>query len=294
MLVSIIIINYNTFDLTCNCMESIITYTHNVRYEIILVDNASTKDRPDEFIKRFPSVKLIKSSDNGGFAKGNNLGIQHASGDVILLLNSDTFLTEDSISIAAQFLTKHSDAGAISTKLTYLDGTYQSNARRFRYIFNECYDLLRPILLLLPYRKRATLMLNQYFKGDFNTDCDWVSGAFMMFRKSLLQQLPEGKLDERFFMYGEDQLWCLQIQELGYTNYYLSETSVVHISNASTEPQKQLLLLKTMIGRELEVMEYRKGKSLYYYTFKFIYMIKEMGRYYVKISLQKMFNYRLR
>lgn len=294
-MVSVIIINYNTFQLTCDCIRSVQRATKDVAYEIVLVDNASTKDSPDDFLVQFPDIKLVKNPVNGGFAQGNNLGIQHATGDIILLLNSDTILHDNSISKAALFLQScRHDIGVLSAHLTYSDGKYQHNARAFRSIRNEVLDLMRPLLMLMPYPKRAALMLNQYFKGDFDTYCDWVSGAFFMFRKEILNDLPERKLDERFFMYGEDQLWCWQFRNAGYKCYFLSDAKLIHIANASTEPAKQLKLLKTMISHELEIMRYRKGSSLYYYLFSLIFVAKERGRYYIKLLAQKMLNYRIR
>jgi len=275
-------------------MESVLRLTHNVPYEIILVDNASPDDNPDDFLLKFPSIKLIKSKENGGFAKGNNLGIMAASGDTILLLNSDTFLTEDSISVAAKYLQADPGIGALSVRLVYTDGKLQHTARKFRSIKNEVFDMLRPLLMIIPYKKRAALMLNQYFNGDFNTYTDWVSGAFMMFRKEVLDKLPGKKLDERFFMYGEDQLWCYQFYQLGYRSFYVAETTVVHIHNASTEPSKQLKLLKKFLELELKIMEYRKGRSLYYYLFSIILTTKEMIRYYIKTVVYKLFRYRIR
>lgn len=293
-MVSIIIVNYNTFRITCDCIESIFNHTKKVPFEIIVVDNASPDDNPDEFLIRFPSIRLIKSKENGGFAKGNNLGIAAANGDIILLLNSDTLLTEDSISKAAAYLQTTGNIGALTVRLVYPDGKLQHTARKFRSIRNEVLDLLRPLLLLLPYKERANLMLNQYFHGDFNTYCDWVSGAFMMFHKSLLDKLPGCKLDERFFMYGEDQLWCYQFTTLGYKNFYFSETTVIHIHKASTAAAKQLQLLKKFTELELKIMEYRKGKNLYYYCFSFIFLIKEKLRYYIKLLIYSLFKIRLR
>lgn len=293
MLISVIIINYNTFDITCNCIRSVIEHTRNAAYEIILVDNASTKDQPDAFLELFPNITLVKSKENGGFAKGNNLGIQYAKGDIILLLNSDTIVTDDSISKAAIYLEEHSKY-VLSTKLTYEDGVYQKNARKFRSIRNELLDMLRPILYLLPYERRAHLMLNQYFKGDFDTECDWVSGAFMMFYREHLHKLPDHKLDERFFMYGEDHLWCYQFAEHGIKSYFLSTASVIHIANASTEPTKRLKLLRTALKHELEIMCYRKGKGLYYHIFMIIYTSKEKARYYITDIVLRIFNKRIR
>jgi GT2 family glycosyltransferase len=285
---SIVIINYNTFQLTCACIESVLKFARNISYEIIVVDNASPKDNADDFLVRFPQIKLVKNPENNGFAKGNNLGIQHAQGNYILLLNSDAYLIEDCLSPAVDYLQHHRDIAALSVKILYPNGRFQKTARRFRSVRNELLDLLRPMMLLLPYRSRATLMLNQYFRGDFDVEVDWVSGAFMMFPRKILEQLPARKLDERFFMYGEDELWCYHFQQLGYRNYFLSTTSVVHIANASTAPSKQLQLLKTMIAHELEIMREMHGCGLYYQTLKAIFLTKEYGRYWVKVLVWKM------
>lgn len=286
MLISIVIINYNTFQLTCNCISSIIKYVE-APYEIILVDNCSTKDDPNEFVKIFPTIKLVKNPVNNGFAKGNNLGIAHTSGNIILLLNSDTYLLDDGISKPAEILANSEFIGALGIKLLYEDGKYQHSARKFRSIRNEILDLLRPVLWLIPYKQRARIMLNQYFKGDFSIECDWMMGAYMMFKKAILNDLPEKKLDERFFMYGEDQLWCYQITQAGYKNYYNADNSIIHIANASTEPTKQLKLLKLFVKHENVIMAYRKGKGLYYYIFKCIYTSKDYLRYYIKTFVQK-------
>ena len=295
MRVSVIIVNYNTFKITCNCIESVIKHTTGTDYEIVLVDNASTKDNPDEFLRKFPGITLVKSPENGGFAKGNNLGISHASGDVLLLLNSDTYLTEDSISKAAKHLQATSGIGALTVRLVYPDGKLQHTARKFRSIKNELLDLCRPLLKLMPYKKRSQLMLNQYFRGDYNTWCDWVSGAFMMFHKDLLENMPGKILDERFFMYGEDQLWCYQFAQHGVKNYYLCETTVVHIHGASTDPGKQMQLLNKFITLELEIMKYRKGeRSLYFFLFSLVFVAKEKARYYIKVVAFKLFNIKIR
>ncbi len=294
MLVSIIIVNYNTFDVTCACIESVILHTKGVSYEIILVDNASPNENPDDFLQKFPSIRLIKSKENGGFAKGNNLGISVARGDIILLLNSDTQLTEDSISIAAQRLSETDDIGALSVRLVYTDGKLQHTGRKFRSIRNEILDLMRPFLKLMPYKRRSQLMMNQYFHGDYDTYTDWVSGAFMMFRSDILKALPESKLDERFFMYGEDQLWCYQFTQLGYRSYYLASTTVIHIHNASTAASDQIKLLKKLLQFELKIMEYRKGKGLYYFIFKIILTTKEMMRYYIKTITYSLFRHKIR
>lgn len=281
-MVSIIIINYNTFLITCNCIKSIYEHTKGIEFEIILVDNASTESDPEKFKENFPGIDLIKSNVNTGFAGGNNLGIAKANGDTILLMNSDTYLIEDSVSKAGKYMPALDRVGALGVKMKYPDGAIQHTARRFRSIKWELLDLFRFILYLLPYRKRAIIMLGKYFKSDFNCNCDWVNGAFFLFSKEILKHFPGGKLDERFFMYAEDQLWCWQFSQLGYKNYFYSETSIVHINNASTKREKRLQLLKTMFNHELEIMRERKGNGLYYLVFVLIYGTKEWVRFFVK------------
>ena len=101
---SVIIINYNTFALTNKCIETIYQFTKGVEFEIILVDNASAECDADLFKKNFPDITLIKSTTNLGFSGGNNLGIQQASGEYILLLNSDIELTVKSSMSPINFL----------------------------------------------------------------------------------------------------------------------------------------------------------------------------------------------
>ena len=88
MQLSIIIINYNTFTLTCNCIQSIEDKVKDIDYEIVLVDNASVECDPNLFKSKFPQINLVISDTNTGFAGGNNLGLKQATGDYILFLNN--------------------------------------------------------------------------------------------------------------------------------------------------------------------------------------------------------------
>jgi GT2 family glycosyltransferase len=205
-----------------------------------------------------------------------------------LLLNSDTYLTEDSISIMAANLNAEPKIGVACCRMVYPDGGLQYAARRFRSISWELLDAFRFTVMLIPYKKRAQLMLGRYFKNDFDTACDWVSGAFFMFRKNIIDQLPGKKLDDRFFMYGEDHLWCWQIKQLGYTTCFFSNTTIVHINNGSTSISKQLKLRRTMLDHELIIMKERKGNGIYYILFSIIYSAKENTRNAVKYTWVKL------
>lgn len=243
-LLSIIIINYNTFTLTCKCIESILQYTQGVKYEIVLVDNASTECDADKFLELFPQVILIKSTENVGFAKGNNLGLQYAKGEYILLLNSDTELLENSIFKAINYFQKDKAIGVLSTALIYPDGTLQPVANRFPAISLELIELLR-IQKFLPKSYREKALLGFFFPQNKTTEADWVWGAFFLTKRSIIEQFPNQKFPDDFFMYYEDVQWCYFIKKkLGYKIIYFPETSVLHYGSASSPQVDEKTLTK--------------------------------------------------
>lgn len=235
MEISILIVNYNTFALTCQCIESIFAHVHTVSFEVVLVDNASTECDPGLFKERFPFITLVKADTNVGFAKGNNLGIERARGEVLLLLNSDTILQDDGVSVCFEYLNSHPRTGAVTTKLVYPDGKTQSNCQRFPNVLFNLMELLR-LQKFFP-RWGGRMLLGPFF--DYNTvaKVDWVWGAFMMMPKELISKMPNGKLFDDFFMYGEDMWWCWDIKALGYDVVFLPAGRVIHLVGASAGPK---------------------------------------------------------
>lgn len=237
MQLSIIIINYNTFQLTCNCIQSIKEKLLNLTYEIILVDNDSSECDPNLFLKQFPDIKLIISAENTGFTGGNNIGLSKASGEYILLLNSDTELINNAPKICYDYMQQHPEAGITTAQLQYPDGRIQYNCRRFRTISWELLEII-PLYLFLPKKKKEQLMLHHYFDHKSFAKCDWVWGTYMFFSKKIINQLPGNKLPADFFMYVEDVLWCWHIKKLGYEIHFLPEAKVMHIHKGSTSKEK--------------------------------------------------------
>ncbi len=231
--VSIIIVNYNTYKYTSKCIKTVIEFTKGVSYEIILVDNASTECPADNFKQEFPSIELIKSPVNTGFTGGNNLGIEKAKGDYILLLNSDVELTADSISDCVKILKQNEKIGVISCKLLYPDGTIQKQCQRFPSVKRTWIELFR-LHKFIPQPKRGLIMQGAFFDHLSSIYTDSVWGTFFMFPKKMLRLFEGNKLPEGFFMYAEDLLWCYSINKLGYSVYYNANTSVIHHSAASS------------------------------------------------------------
>ena len=275
MQLSIIIINYNTFTLTSNCIQSIDDRVKDIEYEIVLVDNASVECDPNLFKTNFPHVKLVISNTNTGFAGGNNLGLHHATGDYILLLNSDTELINNAPKICLDHLQENKIASLITCQLSYPNGNIQHNCRRFRTIGWEILEIF-PLYKLMSKPKREQLMLHSYFDHQSFSNCDWVWGTFMLFPKSIIAQFPEKKLSTDYFMYCEDVLWCWEIKQLGYQIHFLPEAKVMHIHKGSSSKEKLQKVKLSSIINHANFM-----KKIYpdwrWYLFAGIYFVKQYG-----------------
>lgn len=256
--VSIIIINYNTYDLTCRCIQSIIDKTHQVSYEIILVDNASSECNPEEFKNKFPFIKLVKSAENAGFAKGNNLGILVSEGEMILLLNSDTELLNDAISICYYKTCEDNSIGLISCKLFYSDGKFQYSGFNFPTIF---YELKKALRL---YKFYGNNWQNSFYLGIKSEaaefEADWLIGAFLMFKKTILHKFPNKKLYDRFFMYEEDIYWGYIVKnKLQLKNIVINSAEIIHHEKGSNYDFTKRSFNSTIYQNRQEWMKKEKG-----------------------------------
>jgi GT2 family glycosyltransferase len=275
MELSIVIINYNTFKLTCACIQSLQAGISGIDYEIVLVDNASTETDPDQFAVLFPSIKLVKSPTNTGFTGGNNLGIEHASGNYVLLLNSDTELINNAPKITLDYIKAHPEVGMVSAQLRYPDGRIQHTCRRFRTIGWELLEVF-PLYKLLPKAKREQLMLHHYFDHESFADVDWVWGAYMLFRKDTVARLPQGKLSDDFFMYCEDVLWCWDFKQLSYRIHFLPEAKVMHVHKGSVSKDKWIHIRTTSIRNHAKFMK-KFYPDFRWYIFAAVYFTKQYG-----------------
>ncbi|MGE4288395.1 MAG: glycosyltransferase family 2 protein [Salinivirgaceae bacterium] len=231
--VSIIIINYNTFELTRRCIQSVIDKTTEINYELILVDNASNEKNPDEFLFLFPNINLIKSPVNLGFAGGNNLGISQAKGRVILLLNSDTELINNAIKICFDRLNSDNSIGIISSALYNYNESLQKQCNFQESIWRSGFELLR-LHKVLSKTARGRVLQGAYCEHIKPMYTDKVWGTFFMFRRDLLNGFPQKKLHDDYFMYGEDVQWCYFVRNvLKMKILYYPEAKIYHLGGGS-------------------------------------------------------------
>jgi GT2 family glycosyltransferase len=276
--VSVIIINYNTYSLTCKCIESVIKKTSGVLYEIIVVDNASTECNPDKFKENFPTIRLIKSNVNLGFSKGNNLGIEHASYDYLLLLNSDTELINNAILLAYQRILKDPAIGALSSKLLYPDGRVQPTASVFPSLKRELRELFR-INKSISKDKRADYYLGDQFDHLKEKEAEWIWGAFFLTRKRIVDEFPGKKLHDSFFMYWEDVQWCYFLKKKGYKVLYYPEAEVLHhLSGSSSESEVELKKYNSKILPNLFQWMLDEKGNVYTYAYFFTKIVHALSQ----------------
>ncbi len=237
---SIIILNYNTKNLVVACIESIIKYVNKVKYEIIVIDNASSDgsvEKLKSFVNKYKFITLIVNRNNLGFSKANNQGIKKAGGKFILLLNSDTLFKENFIYQMINWLIRNPDVGVASCALLSPDGSIQGNGgyfptltRVFSWMIIQ--DLPLVDLIIKPFHplKSKSFSKNKHFFKK-RKELDWVTGAFFMFRKTITDEI--GFLDEDYFMYTEEVDYCYRIKSKGYKIVYNPSWSIYHIGGAS-------------------------------------------------------------
>lgn len=229
--VSIIIVNYNTRQLTLDCLASVYASHTSYQYEIIVIDNASHDGSVEAIRTAYPQVRIIANRDNTGFAVANNQGMKVARGRYILLLNSDTVVQPDTLEIMIGFMDRRPEMGASGCKVILPDGSLDKACKRGFPTPSASFYYAFGLSRLFPDRPK----FNQYQLGHLSPDdeypIDCLVGAFMLVRREVVEQV--GGLDETFFMYGEDVDWCYRIKEAGWDIYYYPRTYIVHYKGAS-------------------------------------------------------------
>ena len=243
MVLSIIIINYRTFELTKNTIDSVLSNDCNYDYEILVVDNKSDDGSLEKLEETFSNeiknskITFIANNSNMGFSYANNLAIKKSSSKYILLLNSDTIIKENTLNKCLNYIETHQDVGALGCKVSLPNGELDKACKRsFPNPINSFYRLFH-----IP---NKNLEVNNYNlsnlddNGVYEIDC--LVGAFMLVKKDVINQI--GMLDEDYFMYGEDIDWCYRIKESGWKIIYFGEVEIVHYKGSSSNKKSFKLI----------------------------------------------------
>ena len=236
-LVSIITVNYNQTEITCQLLESLqkITYPN---IEIFVVDNASFKDDPSPIKLRYPEVSFILSEKNLGFAGGNNLAIRESNGEYILLINNDTEVDAGFLEpLIAKMITDPA-IGVVSPKIRYF---YQPDLIQY-----AGFEPMSPITI-----RQHSIGFNQKDNGQFDIDkpTDFGFGAAMIVSRAVINKV--GLMSDIFFLYYEEMDWMARIRRVGFEIWYVHNSLVFHKDSITTGPESPLKTYYLNRGRLL-------------------------------------------
>lgn len=234
-LISVIIVNWNTRQLTAECIASIYEKNQQAKFEIIVVDNASRDGSLPWLREQFPQVRFLSNAMNEGFARANNRAMREAGGEIFLLLNSDTVLkSAEPLNNLSAYFAAHEDTAVLGAKLVFPDGRLQSVGRDFL--------TLKKCIQQQLFFSSAGIWKKSDQRAD-PREADYVDGAFLAVRKTVIDGI--GMLDESNFMYAEDMEWCARISGAGHKIIVLPEIEVVHHQAASSRQNFARMLLES-------------------------------------------------
>jgi hypothetical protein len=256
--VYIIILNWNGYEDTLECVQSISKISYK-NYKLVIVDNGSDTDEIDEIINDFPKTELIKSKKNLGFSGGNNVGIKIAleqNVDFILLLNNDTTVDTDTIEILLNKFETDESVGIVAPQINYYDEP------------NKIWSAGGKISKLRASGFAVSNKMEDELEKKDNY-VDFVSGCCMLIKKEVIEKV--GLFDENFFLYVEDTDLCYRTKNAGYKILVTSDTKIYHKGSQSTKKSSEVLPLYYTTRNRLYFAK-KNFNYLFYVSFAYLTM----------------------
>lgn len=263
--VSVIIVNYNTKDLTLQCINSVYEKTQGISFEVILVDNAST-DGSKEYFQKDNRITYIYSDENLGFGRANNLGLDYAKGRNILFLNSDTILINNAVRLLSTFLDNNSNVGACGGNLYDAD---MKPALSFKRIYPGIAGEINNLFFHIP--EKLFFSKSWYHNFSSNTiPVAYISGADLMIKKMILDKI--GSFSPDFFMYYEETDLCFRIHKAGYKLVSLPHVKIQHLEGRSFQ--------SSVNHKRLQLSE--NGRKIFYkrnYALSYLFLANSIYKF---------------
>ena len=241
--ISFVTVTYNSASKIEQLIQSIFNSVKDVEYEILIVDNNSQDDTVERIKKMSPEIRIISNPNNVGFASANNQAFKIATGNFILIINPDIQISDQTnLRELCVRLQMDDNIGIIATRLQYADGSIQESARGFP---NPLAQLVRGLNLEKHFKSykfyNKFVMDAQGITTD--VEVDWVIGAFMLIKKSILEEV--NYFDSNYFMYYEDADLCIRLRKKGYKTLY-TPTNVATHSYQRDSAKKPISWLKML------------------------------------------------
>lgn len=288
---SIIIVSYNVKDFLTQCIKSIERSDFKDRtYEIIIIDNDSHDGTKAQIKDLFKNIKFIQNSNNIGFSKAVNIGINESTGKYICLLNPDVIVDNNCFIDLIKKIDENENIGCIGPKILNTDGSIQHSCKRsFPTPLNSFFRLFG-LDRLFPKSKFFSSYNLTYLNTNETHSVESLSGAFMIFRKKIIDEI--GMLDENFFMFGEDLDFCHRIKNNGYSVIYYPKVEIIHYKGESVKSSQF-----DMISVFYDSMKiYFNKHSKNYPSWKIFSFVVHLGMFvrklisYVKMGLSSAFS----
>ncbi|MEQ8578233.1 MAG: glycosyltransferase family 2 protein [Balneola sp.] len=241
--ISIIIVNYRVKEYVALLLDSIQKSKKNLSIEIFIVDNNSNDGFYEYLNSEQGDIHFIRNSENAGFAKANNQGIERACGSYTLLINPDTIIQEDSLTAMKQYMDETRDCGVLGFKMINPDGSFAKESKRSVPDLKTGMFRVLGLDVLFPKNRVFGSRYLGWLDKDEVAEVPVVSGAGMFWRTSVLKSLKG--FDEDFFMYGEDDDLCYRVQSTDYKINYFPLAKLLHFKGES-ERETSLKSLKKM------------------------------------------------
>lgn len=238
--VSVIIVNWNAGKYLQETIESLFAKNTDIAYETIIIDNNSNKNEESclylKEVLKYNNVTVVKSEENLGFSKANNIGMEIAKGRNFLILNPDIIFKDNCIKILSDYLDGNSNVGMVGPRIIDINDNFQQNCIKGR---PYPADTLFHIIGLA-----KAFPNNEYFNGYAMhhidktkiQECWALSGCCMMIKRELYEKI--GGIDEQFFMYQEETDWGIRCKDAGYKVIYNPNSTVIHYGGVTTKSVK--------------------------------------------------------
>ena len=256
---TIIIVNFNTEELVCNCIESIPCGINKYSYRVVVVDNGSSDNSVELIKSRFFDAEVIENGKNLGFAAANNKALRVANSSYYLLLNSDTIVTKGAIDKVIDFMSEHPECGFASPQLLNEDGSLQNTAANFPSLVTELSNksLLRMLFPSTYYKKK--------FSSSRPIAVETLVGAALFAKKEMCDKI--GFYDDGFFFFLEETEWCKRGAGAGWSSYLIPNAQIYHLQGQTAK--KVPLTVRVEYWRS----RYRYFKESYSYSSFVLLMI---------------------
>jgi len=223
--ISIVIVNWNTRELLLDCLASLYATVRALRFEVFLVDNASSDGSVEAVQAQYPQIIIIQNEKNLGFAAANNKALRIMQGKYALLLNTDTVLTEGAIANLFAYLENHDEVGMACGQLLNEDGSKQNSIANFPSLLGL---LCNETVLRLLWPRRFSSKRQEYRAPIEVESC---IGACLMVRKAAMEAV--GLLDERYFFFLEETDWAFAMHRAGWKSCFVPEARIYHLQGQS-------------------------------------------------------------